>query len=994
MFSAQYLPLAQQQLTQFAGRSDFAAKMTTAFGSKINRVQLAAIGQRWQQGNFAGLPAIEVLQQGELGAAKGAYAAAGNKIYLSASFLATASTADIVGVLLEEIGHSLDGLLNVSDAQGDEGALFSAFVQGDILSASEILGLKAEDDRATILLNGQLIAVEQSTVTGDNNNNTLNGTALADSISGLNGDDTISGLGGNDKISGGYGSDSMTGGAGSDIFALESFIGSTYVQDFDVVTDFLQGQDKVDLRGLGIGSLDAVLAITNNDFSNNAIITTYYNNIGGSYSLKLDGIDRGFLATTDFIFNTAVVNDNKIGTSYSDDLFGGQGNDTLNGGTGGDDRLFGEQGNDSLAGGYGSDMLYGGAGSDIFALESFNGSTYIQDKDIAADFLQGYDRVDLRGLGIGDFNTLLAITSNDFSNTAIITTYYNNIGGSYSLKLDGIDRGLLTASNFIFSASVLNDSKTGTSYSDDLFGGQGNDTLRGGTGGDDRLFGEQGNDSLSGGYGSDLLTGGSGLDTFALEYFNASTYIQDVDVVTDFVRGQDKIDVRSLGIGDFSTILALTSNDANGDAVITTYYNNIGGSYNLKLTGIDRGLLAASNFVFNANVLNDSKVGTSYSDDLFGGQGNDTLNGGTGGDDRLFGEQGNDILVGGYGSDTLYGGLGNDSFALEYSNGSTYLQNQDVVADFVRGQDKIDVRSLGISDFNTILALTSNDATGSAVITTHYNNIGGSYSLQLKGINRNLLLGANFIFNTNLISEAKAGTNYDDDLFGGLGNDTLTGGSGNDRLFGEQGVDRLIGGTGDDIYYVENAGDLVVESSAIASEIDRVSSSVSYALGINVENLTLTGAAASGTGNGLNNFITGNAVSNVLSGGLGNDTLDGSFGLDVMTGGAGVDTFVLHKAQGVDRISDFVAGERLLLSAAEFGGGLVYNYYNPTLTASQVRVGAGITTANSASQRLIFDSLNRNLYFDADGNGAGAAVQIAKLTGTAAISNLSFSIGI
>jgi Ca2+-binding RTX toxin-like protein len=918
MLSAQYLTLAQQQLTQFAGRSDFAAKMTTAFGSKINRVQLAAIGQRWQQGDFAGLPAIEVLQQGELGAAKGAYGAAGNKIYLSANFLATASTDDIVGVLLEEIGHSLDGLLNVGDAQGDEGALFLALVQGNTLSASEILSLQAEDDRATISIDGQQIVVEQATVTGDNNNNTLNGTALADVMSGLSGDDVISGLGGNDTISGGYGSDVMTGGAGSDLFALEYFIGSTYVQDIDVVTDFFRGQDKVDLRALGIGSLEAVLAITNNDFSSNAIITTRYNNIGGSYNLKLTGIDRGLLNASNFIFNTAVVNDNKLGTDFSDDLFGGQGNDTLSGGTGGDDRLFGEQGNDSLSGGYGSDTLTGGVGFDTFALEYFLGSTYVQDIDVVTDFVRGQDKIDLRRLGIGSLEAVLAITNNDFSSNAIITTRYNNIGGSYNLKLDGIDRGLLNASNFIFNAAVVNDNKLGTDFSDDLFGGQGNDTLRGGTGGDDRLFGEQGNDSLSGGYGSDTLTGGLGLDTFALEYFNAATYIQDRDVVTDFVRGQDKVDVRSLGIGDFSTILALTANDATGSALITTRYNNIGGFYSLKLNGVNRGFLAASDFVFNANSINDSKIGNNYDDDLFGGQGNDTLRGGAGGDDRLFGEQGNDSLAGGYGSDTLSGGLGLDTFALEYFNAATYTQDRDVVTDFVRGQDKIDVRSLGISDFNTILALTSNNATGSAVITTRYNNIGGFYSLQLNGINRSALLAANFVFNTNVINDSKTGTSYDDDLFGGQGNDTLVGGSGDDRLFGELGVDNLVGG-------------------------------------------------------------------------FGNDTLDGAFGLDVMSGGAGVDTFVLHKAQGVDTISDFAAGERLRLSAAEFGGGLVANR---ALTALQVRVGAGVTTANLASQRLIFDSLNRNLYFDADGNGAGARVQIAKLTGTAAISNLSFSIGI
>ena len=54
-------------------------------------------------------------------------------------------------------------------------------------------------------------------------------------------------------------------------------------------------------------------------------------------------------------------------------------------------------------------------------------------------------------------------------------------------------------------------------------------------------------------------------------------------------------------------------------------------------------------------------------------------------------------------------------------------------------------------------------------------------------------------------------------------------------------------------------------------------SSVTYTLGANVENLTLTGAAAAinGTGNGLDNVITGNGADNTLDGGAGNDTLMG-----------------------------------------------------------------------------------------------------------------------
>ena len=58
-------------------------------------------------------------------------------------------------------------------------------------------------------------------------------------------------------------------------------------------------------------------------------------------------------------------------------------------------------------------------------------------------------------------------------------------------------------------------------------------------------------------------------------------------------------------------------------------------------------------------------------------------------------------------------------------------------------------------------------------------------------------------------------------------------------------------------------------------------SSVSWLLGDNIENLTLTGTGAiDGTGNDLNNVLTGNSAANILRGGEGNDTLNGVAGAD------------------------------------------------------------------------------------------------------------------
>src|SRR5207237_502746 len=155
------------------------------------------------------------------------------------------------------------------------------------------------------------------------------------------------------------------------------------------------------------------------------------------------------------------------------------------------------------------------------------------------------------------------------------------------------------------------------------------------------------------------------------------------------------------------------------------------------------------------------------------------------------------------------------------------------------------------------------------------------------------------------------GKGGDDTLYGGNGNDILDGGTGNDTLYGEVGSDTLhghagsdktSGGRGNDTYVVDNAGDAVTENSGEGSDL--VQASISYTLGANVENLTLTGSSAiDGTGNALDNIITGNSANNVLFGGAGADTL---------TGGAGNDTFVYTDISdslvgSADLITDFTS---------------------------------------------------------------------------------------
>ena len=278
---------------------------------------------------------------------------------------------------------------------------------------------------------------------------------------------------------------------------------------------------------------------------------------------------------------------------------------------------------------------------------------------------------------------------------------------------------------------------------------------------------------------------------------------------------------------------------------------------------------------------------------------------------------------------------------------------------------------------------------------------------------------------------------------GGSGNDTLIGNSANNVLDGGIGNDTMIGGLGNDTYYVDNTSDVVTENLNEGS--DTVYSTVNYTLGVNVENLVLTGLATiNGYGNTLNNTLYGNSANNIVDGGLGNDTMIGGAGDDVygvydagdvvvensgegtdtvwatvsytlnsnveilhlygsatingygnaldntlygnsannvLTGNAGNDIFAfntaLNSVSNVDTITDFATGaDKFYLASAIF----TQLASTGTLAIGSFVSGAG-AVAHDANDYILYDTATGNLYYDADGNGAGAAVQFATLTG-------------
>jgi Ca2+-binding RTX toxin-like protein/methionine-rich copper-binding protein CopC len=137
----------------------------------------------------------------------------------------------------------------------------------------------------------------------------------------------------------------------------------------------------------------------------------------------------------------------------------------------------------------------------------------------------------------------------------------------------------------------------------------------------------------------------------------------------------------------------------------------------------------------------------------------------------------------------------------------------------------------------------------------------------------------------------------------GSANINGTGSADDNIMIGNAGANILGGAGGNDTYYIDSLADSIVEN--VGEGIDIVITPLSYTLGNNVDNLTLTGAGnLNGTGNGLDNTIIGTMKSagpggqNVLTGGNGNDTLDGRSGVDTLIGGLGNDTYVIDNYEG------------------------------------------------------------------------------------------------
>jgi trimeric autotransporter adhesin len=484
---------------------------------------------------------------------------------------------------------------------------------------------------------------------------------------------------------------------------------------------------------------------------------------------------------------------------------------------------------------------------------------------------------------------------------------------------------------------------TGNTLDNIIIGNTGNNTLAG-AGGNDTLDGGDGNDVLNGGIGADKMTGGVGNDTYV------------VDDVLDQV-------IEAPGEGTDTVRSSLLNYTLTPDVERLT----LTGGADINGTG---------------NILDNIITGNSGNNILDGGVGADILKGGGGNDTYIVDNTGDNVQENlGAGTDTV---LSSVNYTLTPNVENLTLTNGAISG---TGND-LDNIIIGNGEDNFIDGRAGADkmAGGSGNDTYIVDNVGDIITELAGGGNDAVRSSVTYTLSPYVDNLTLTGTSN----INGTGNsdkNKIIGNSGNNIIDGGAGADKMTGGGGNDTYIVDNAGDIVTELPG--GGIDTVKSSVDYTLVLNVEKLTLTGTATTGTGNGLNNTITGNTESNTLAGGDGNDTiyggdgydflngdngndiLNGGSGIDFVQGGLGADQFQFNSlADGIDSILDFshLEVDKIGISALGFGSGLAKGVLNN----NQFVLGA--TANGNGSPQFLYENATGLLRFDADGLAGGAAV--------------------
>ncbi|MDY0870629.1 DUF4214 domain-containing protein [Dongia rigui] len=786
----------------------------------------------------------------------------------------------------------------------------------------------------------------------------LTGSSFDDALIGNQEVNVLIGGDGNDSLDGGAGGDTLIGGAGNDRYSVEI---ST-----DVVTELKNG---------GIDTVQSTI----------------------TYTLGTN-LENLTLTGTAAVNGTGNALDNTItGNSAVNTLTGGDGADMLNGG-GSNDTLVGGLGDDTYEDVETGDVITEAASAGIDTITtSVSYSLTTKATNVENLILKG--NANISGTGNALNNHIVGNTSDNTLSGGAGNDQLDGGAGFDTAEFSGKTSDYLVATLADGRVRVedLRTGKDGVDILDSVekivFLGEGAASVIYGTLGDDKLFGDANANTFHGYLGKDEMSGGAGNDIYivnsigdkAIEAAN-----EGVDLVltsVEFELGENVENLTLLGTAGVKGIgneLANVINGSSGDdfidggKAVDTLAGGLGNDtyvvddVNDKVTEAASGgtdtIQSSANYnvalaanVENLTLLGAAVIGTGNTgaNILTGNDLNNIFNGGTG----------NDTLIGGKGADTLDGDAGTDtaSYATAMTGvvaslDTTWSPPSDVDAGDAKGDSFIEIENLAGSAFDDILV-----GNGAANVLTG----GAGNDRLIGGVGNDTLVGGvgndTYVVDAagDIVTEAAnegidtveasltytlgstienlrlTGTN----AINGTGNNlknTIIGNSAANKLDGGYGADHLAGGEGDDIYVVDHAMDEVTEASG--EGIDLVQSTVSFAIGDNVENLTLTGTGAlNGTGNELSNAIVGNSGDNIL---------DGGGGVDTLTGGTGNDTYI------VDDVLDIV------VEAASSGNDWIKASVSITLAANvenlKLTGGANLDGIGTADSNAIIGNDGNN----------------------------------
>ncbi len=436
--------------------------------------------------------------------------------------------------------------------------------------------------------------------------------------------------------------------------------------------------------------------------------------------------------------------------------------------------------------------------------------------------------------------------------------------------------------------------------------------------------------------------------------------------------------------------------------------------------------------------LGDNITGADGADHLYGMAGNDVITGRAGADE-LDGGAGRDTLLGGEDSDTLIihdgddsagevynGGAGTDVIQISGTDGSYDIDLRD---DSIAQIESIRLLDPGLNGGTATLRIMASQLSGLIVNEGTGSNVKATIDISMGDLhqyfaNAGALLGFGKAGDVIMVEGTKGadtifGNGYNERLFGFGGNDSIVGGGGNDSLDGGDNDDSVMAGSGQDTLRGGNGND-TLQGGGGKDTIDGGAGShdrADYSYAAVKVSATLSGGKATvklsssdtdkltgiedlaggGKGDALKgdthaNRLIGNAGADTLSGGTGNDSLHGGAGTDSLSGGSGNDHFIFDTdlaTAGADRITDFSHGHDKIDLAREV---MVALSAGPHLTTAEFYAHAGATHGHDGSDRIVYNTSNGWLYYDADGSGGGAAVHIATLNAHPTLSAGDFNI--